>query len=80
MVSVFRLLLVVDFLAFVLINVIYILVKFIFTINEKDAKLFNIKALNIACLAIAIIIVISWTLNANQIRDFISQFLPWSKS
>lgn len=79
-VSVFRLLLVVDFLAFVLINVIYILVKFIFTINEKDAKLFNIKALNIACLAIAIIIVISWTLNANQIRDFISQFLPWSKS
>lgn len=36
-VSVFKLLLVVDFLAFVLINVIYILVKFIFTINEKDA-------------------------------------------
>ena len=33
-VSVFRLLLVIDFLAFVLINVIYILVKFIFTINE----------------------------------------------
>ena len=66
-------------LAFVLINVIYILVKFIFTINEKNAKLFNIKALNIACLAIAIIIVVSWILNANQIPDFISQFLPWSK-
>lgn len=78
-VSVFRLLLVVDFLAFVLINVIYILVKFIFTINEKDAKLFNIKALNIACLIIAVIIIISWLLNANQIPDFISQFLPWSK-
>lgn len=78
-VSVFRLLLVVDFLAFVLINVIYILVKFIFTINEKNAKLFNIKSLNIACLVIAIIIVISWILNANQIPEFISQFLPWSK-
>lgn len=78
-VSVFRLLLVVDFLAFVLINVIYILVKFIFTINEKNTKLFNIKALNIACLVIAMIIVISWMLNANQIPDFISQFLPWSK-
>ena len=78
-VSVFRLLLVVDFLAFVLINVIYILVKFIFTINEKNAKLFNIEALNIACLAIAIIIVISWILSANQIPDFISQFLPWSE-
>ena len=78
-VSVFRLLLVVDFLAFVFINVIYILVKFIFTINEKNAKLFNIKALNIACLVIAIIIVISWILNANQIPYFISKFLPWGK-
>ena len=79
MVSVFRLLLVVDFLAFVLINVIYILVKFIFTINEKNAKLFNIRSLNIACLVIAIIIVISWILNANQIPNFISKFLPWGK-
>lgn len=78
-VSVFRLLLVVDFLAFVLINVIYILVKFIFTINEKNARLFNVKALNIACLIIAIIIVVSWILNVNQIPDFISEFLPWSK-
>ena len=78
-ISIFRLLLVVDFLAFVLINVIYILVKFIFTINEKNAKLFNIKALNDACLVIAVIIVISWMLNADQIPDFISQFLPWSK-
>lgn len=78
-VSVFRLLLVVDFLAFVIINVIYILVKFIFTINEKNAKLFNVKALNIACLIIAIIIVVSWILNVDQIQDFISEFLPWSK-
>ena len=78
-VSAFRLLLVVDFLAFVLINVIYILVKFIFTINEKDAKLFNIKALNISCLVIALIVIISWLFNANQIPDYISGFLPWSK-
>ena len=78
-VSIFRLLLVIDFLAFVLINVIYILVKFIFAINEKDGKLFNIKALNIASLIIAIVIVISWVLNAEQLPDFISNFLPWSK-
>ena len=78
-VSVFRLLLIVDFLAFVLINVIYILVKFIYTINEKNVKLFNIKRLNIACLVIAIIIVLSWILNVKQIPDFISKILPWSK-
>lgn len=78
-VSVFRLLLVVDFLAFFIINAIYILVKFIFTINEKNTKLFNIKILNITCLVIAVVIVISWMLNANQIPEFISTFLPWSK-
>ena len=78
-VSVFRLLLIVDFLAFVLINIIYILVKFIFTINEKDAKIFNVKALNTACLVIAAVIIVAWLLNANQLPDFISSFLPWSK-
>ena len=78
-VSVFRLLLIVDFLAFVLINIIHILVKFIFTINEKDAKIFNVKALNTACLVIAAVIIVAWLLNANQLPDFISSFLPWSK-
>lgn len=76
-VSIFRLLLVVDFLAFVLINIIYILVKFIFTINEKNTNFFNIKALNIASLVIAGVIVISWMFNVNQIPDFILKFLPW---
>ncbi|MCI9531488.1 MAG: hypothetical protein HFH38_07025 [Lachnospiraceae bacterium] len=78
-VSVFRLLLVIDFLAFVLINVIYILVKFIFTINEKNAKLFNVKALNIACIVIVLIIIVAWLFNANQLPDFISKFLPWGR-
>lgn len=78
-VSIFRLLLIVDFLAFVLINVIYILVKFIFTINDKDTKLFNIRGLNIACLVIAAIIVASWIISAEQIPYFISKFLPWSR-
>lgn len=75
--SIFRLLLVVDFLAFVLINTIYILLKFIFAINDKNTKLFNIKALNIACLLIAVIIVISWIFNVDQVPDFISNYLPW---
>lgn len=78
-VSAFRLLLVVDFLAFVLINVIYILVKFIFIINDRDAKLFNIKTLNISCLTIALVVIISWLFKANQIPDFFSNFLPWCK-
>lgn len=78
-ICVFRLLLVTDFLAFVLINVIYILVKFIFTINEKDVKLFHIKSLNIACLVIAVAIIATWLLSANRLPHFISKFLPWGK-
>lgn len=78
-ISIFRLLLVIDFLAFILINIIYILVKFIFTINDKDAKLFNVQALNIACLGIAVVVIVAWILNANRLPDFISRFLPWSK-
>ncbi len=79
-VSVFRLLLVVDFLAFVLINVIYILVKFIYTINEKSVKLFNVKVLNIACLVIVLVIIVAWLFNVNQLPDFIAEFLPWSNN
>lgn len=77
-IGIFRLLLVVDFLAFVLINVIYILVKFIFTLNEKEEKMFSIKMLNGACIIIAIIIIIGWVLNVNQISNFMSNYLPWS--
>lgn len=81
-ISVFRLLLVIDFLAFVLINVIYILVKFIFAINknnEKNTEMFNNKALNTACLVIALVIILTWLFSANKIPHFISEFLPWSK-
>lgn len=78
-ISIYRLLLVIDFLAFVLVNVIYILVKFIFTINEKDTTLFNIKAINIVCAIIAVVIIIGWLINVNQVPEFLANILPWSK-
>ena len=70
--SIFRLLLVIDFLAFVLINTIYILVKFILTINEKDCNFFNIEAINIAISIIAILIILSWAIYFRQISNFFS--------
>lgn len=79
-VSIFRLLLTVDFLAFVLINTIYVLVKFIFTINDKNTDIFNIKKINIACIAIACIIVFAWILNLDKLPSFLSDLLPWSKN
>ena len=45
-VSIYRLLLVIDLLAFVLINTIFLLVRFIFEINDKDVSNFKIKWIN----------------------------------
>lgn len=78
-VSIFRLLLVVDFLAFVLINTIWILVNFICAINDKKVDQFSINTLNMVCLVIAVIIVVAWLFSANQISAFVSRFLPWSR-
>lgn len=55
--SIYRLLIIVDFLTAVIINIIYILVKLIIIINEKPQKFFNIKRVNLACTVIAIIII-----------------------
>ena len=77
--SIYRLLLTIDFLAFVLINTIYILVKFIFTINDKDAKLFKIEKLNWICLIIAIVVIGSWLFSIKELQEFILNLLPWGK-
>lgn len=78
-VSIFRLLLTVDFLAFVLINTIYVLVKCIFAINDKGTDMFNIKIVNITCLVIACVIIGAWLLNMDKLQSFISNHLFWSK-
>ena len=78
-VSIFRLLLTVDFLAFVLINTIYVLVKCIFEINDKNTDMFNIKIVNITCLVIACVIIGAWLLNMDKLQSFISNHLFLSK-
>ena len=59
-VSIFRLLVVIDFLGFVLINTIYLLMKFIFVINGHDTELFKIKCINIFFSVVGMLIIGSW--------------------
>lgn len=75
--SIYRVILIVDLLAFVFLNIIYLLIRFICTINEKDSGLFSIRWINIVCLVVAIITIGAWLLNAHSISAFITQFLPW---
>ena len=77
--SVYRLLVVIDILALVLINTIYVLIKFISQINDKDYKLFKIKWLNISLIILGILVVVAWIIDAKALADFISQWLPWIK-
>lgn len=76
-VSIYRLILIVDLLAIVLINVMHLLVKLIFTINEKNTKEISVKWINIACLIVALITIISWLLNFTELPNFIRSYLPW---
>ncbi|MCQ4773674.1 hypothetical protein NE634_07895 [Lacrimispora saccharolytica] len=78
-VSIYRLLLVIVILALVLVNVIWMLIKFIAQINDKDIKIFPIRVFNCICLLISLMIVVSWMLNVQEIAGFISKRLPWCK-
>lgn len=61
-VSPFRLILVIDFLGFILTNTIYLLLKFILIINNSKAE-FSVKWINCICLVIAIVTLGVWILN-----------------
>lgn len=57
-VSIYRLVLVIDFLGFILVNTIYLLMKFVFVINNHDTEVFKIKTINYILAAIAVLDVI----------------------
>lgn len=78
-ISIYRLLLTIDFLAFMLTAIIYILTKFIFILNGKDHNMFKFKWFNIAYSIIAAIVVIGWIFNAQSFSDFLANYLPWCK-
>lgn len=78
-VSIYRLLIIVVLLAFVLVNVIWLLVKFIAEINSKDMRLFRIGWFNAFCIIMALLIVIAWALNVQDIAEYLHNSLPWCK-
>lgn len=78
-VSIYRLLIVIDLLALVLINAICILIKFIFVINNKDTGLLKVEKINAFCLILAMGILLAWFLNASSLAGFMAKILPWCR-
>lgn len=78
-ISIYRLLFVVDILGLILINTIYVLIKFICQINDKEFKPFKIKTINILFVVFGVAIIIAWVIDARAFADFIARFLPWLK-
>lgn len=81
--SIFRLLLIVDILADVLLNVIYMLIKFILIINGEhhNGKIqgFHIGLINIICAVGAGLVILGWLLNVQGLPSYVKDFLLWCK-
>lgn len=77
-ISIYRLLFTIDLLAFVLINTVNVLLKFIWRLHDKDIEGFPcITWINVVCLVFAIVVVIAWAVNFEHFPNFIHDFVSW---
>lgn len=78
-VSIYRLILVIDLLALVIVNAVYFLMKFICHINGKVDKLFGVKWFNIICAILGIAVILAWLFDAVSLVKWLNSFTPWAK-
>ena len=80
-VSMYRLVLMIDFIGFILVNVMYILISFILEINDINKRRYNkyIKCINRVLLAVACLIILSWFFDIIGIQKYISRCFFWLK-
>ena len=76
-VSIFRLSFVIIMLGFVIVNVINLLVRYIFSLNKPDPIRFPICKVNIIFAALLFIVMLGWLLKVNYLPNFLDQFFPW---
>ena len=78
-ISIYRLILVVDFLGFIILNLVYMMIRLIFEMNDMEIKYFNIKSLNYIMLFIAGIVIVLRFFNIHMLPQYLLQFQCWSK-
>lgn len=80
--SIYRISFIVCLLGITIIDVIFILVKFLYDINEGSAEKSTLithwfKIINLAGLALCFIIFAMWLLDVTGLKEYIAIFLPW---
>lgn len=78
-ISIYRLILVVDFLGFIILNLVYMMIRLIFEINDMEIKYFKIKSLNNIMLFIAAVVIVLRFFNIHMLPQYLLQFQCWSK-
>lgn len=78
-VGIYRLVLVILLIAFVLLNTVNLLVRYIFRLNRAEDCKFPMRQLNEILGILLLSLLVSWVLNVDQIPEFVGAFLPWSK-
>lgn len=75
-VSIYRLLMTIDGLGFVLTNITYMMIYLIFEINDKKMRGYNIWWINSVFFIIALLIVIAWCINIHKLPNYLNECLP----
>lgn len=76
-VGIYRLVLVILLIAFVLLNSINLLVRYIFHLNKAENCEFPMRQVNLIFAVLLGLLVICWILSVDQLPEYLSQFLPW---
>lgn len=62
-----------------MVNVIWLLIRFIAQINEKDIRIYKIGTFNSICAIIVVVIMAAWVFNLQDFAGFLAKGLPWCK-
>lgn len=78
-VGVYRLVLVILLIAFVLLNAINLLVRYIFRLNKAESCKFPMWQIDVILAGLLVLLLISWIFSFDQLPEFVGQNLPWVK-
>ncbi len=75
--SIYRLLLTMDFLGFIIMNLVYMMIWLIFEINDKKISYFKISTVNWIFIVVFIVTVVAWVFSLHTYPEYLRSSLKW---